>query len=83
MESPQQVTHTNGKFLAAGLKRLLRESGLPLTSAVANLQLTTDNGHRLELSQSGVPPFTTTVIAVDDDVRTYQGYYLAPRESDE
>lgn len=50
------------KFFAAGLKRLCRESNVPLTRATITVALVDDYKDTLFLKQDGVPPFTTTAV---------------------
>lgn len=73
-----------GKTIAAGIKRSVRESPVPISNLEGQIRVLTERGDSLVVYLNGVPPFTTVAIDDNGTVRTYLGHSeLAPKEDPE
>ncbi len=68
------------KALSVGIKHAIRISKVPLNNLAVDFLMTTDEGNIVGVRMSGVPPFTTTVVTVNGDTRTFVGHPDVPSQ---
>jgi hypothetical protein len=62
------------KSLMTGLKTGLRQSRVPITQLQVHIVAITDRGDVVGIDMNGVPPFTTSMVTVNGNTRTYLGH---------
>ena len=62
------------KAFAAGLKRSIRESRVPISKMQVHVTIVTDNADVVALDMNGVPPFVTTAVTVNGSTRIFNGH---------